>query len=155
MIKRIIEKQLLQLVRNFPAVCVLGPRQVGKTTLIKQIALTVKKTVLYLDVERPADRLKLQDPESYLAQHSEKCVIIDEVQFMPALFEVIGVNFFKHIFYSTGNGFIVFPSCNILRVARQKKEFSSSAGQQQQSTTGSSSWPDETEDGQQRDFQTA
>ena len=89
MIKRIIEKQLLQLVRNFPAVCVLGPRQVGKTTLIKQIALTVKKPVLYLDVERPADRLKLQDAESYLAQHSEKCVIIDEVQFMPALFEVL------------------------------------------------------------------
>ena len=89
MIKRRIEKQLLQLVRNFPAVCVLGPRQVGKTTLIKQIALTVKKPVLYLDLERPADRLKLQDAESYLAQHSEKCVIIDEVQFMPALFEVL------------------------------------------------------------------
>ena len=89
MIKRLLEKRLLQLVRNFPAVCVLGPRQVGKTTLIKQIALTVKKPVLYLDLERAADRLKLQDPESYLAQHSEKCVIIDEVQFMPALFEIL------------------------------------------------------------------
>jgi len=89
MVKRILEKRLRQLMRQFPAVCVLGPRQVGKTTLVKQLALTQKKPVHYLDLERPTDRLKLQDPESYLAQHSEKCVIIDEVQFMPALFEVL------------------------------------------------------------------
>ena len=89
MIKRKTEKQLLQLIGLFPAVCVLGPRQVGKTTLVKRLAKTVKKPVLYLDLERAADRLKLQDAESYLAQHMDKCVIIDEVQFMPGLFQVL------------------------------------------------------------------
>ena len=89
MIKRKPEKQLLQLIQRFPAVCVLGPRQVGKTTLVKRLAQTMKRPVLYLDLERQADRLKLQDAESYLAQHTDKCVIIDEVQFMPGLFQAM------------------------------------------------------------------
>jgi len=89
MIKRKVEKQLMQLIKHFPAVCVLGPRQVGKTTLVKRLASTVKKPVLYLDLERDADRLKLQDADSYLAQHTDKCVIIDEVQFMPSLFQAL------------------------------------------------------------------
>ncbi|MCA4895419.1 MAG: ATP-binding protein [Cytophagales bacterium] len=89
MIKRKLEKQLLQLIKHFPAVCVLGPRQVGKTTLVKRLALIVKKPILYLDLERPTDRLKLQDAESYLAQHHDKCIIVDEVQFMPELFQLL------------------------------------------------------------------
>ena len=89
MIKRTLEKQLLQLIKQFPAVCVLGPRQVGKTTLVKRLAQTMKRPVLYLDLERQTDRLKLQDAESYLAQHTDKCVIIDEVQFMPGLFQAM------------------------------------------------------------------
>jgi uncharacterized protein len=89
MIRRRLEKHLRQLIGHFPVVCVLGPRQVGKTTLVKRLAQTVKRPVLYLDLERAADRLKLADAESYLAQHEDKCVIIDEVQFKPELFQVL------------------------------------------------------------------
>lgn len=89
MIKRVLEKQLLSLSKQFPAICVLGPRQVGKTTLIKRIAQTIKKPILYLDLERNADRMKLQDAESYFSQQIDKCVIIDEVQFMPELFQIM------------------------------------------------------------------
>jgi predicted AAA+ superfamily ATPase len=89
MIKRGIEKKLLQLLKHFPAICLLGPRQVGKTTLAKRLAAILKKPTLYLDLERATDQLKLQDAESYLDQHQDKCVIIDEVQFMPSLFQAL------------------------------------------------------------------
>ena len=89
MIKRIIEKQLLQDMKHFPVVCILGPRQAGKTTLVKKLAPSVKKPVVYLDLERNTDRLKLHDAESYLTQHSDKCVVIDEVQYMPELFRIM------------------------------------------------------------------
>lgn len=89
MIKRAIEKQLVQLSKQFPAVCILGPRQVGKTTLVKRLTQSVKKPVIYLDLERNTDRLKLHDAESYLSQHSDKCVVIDEVQYMPELFRIM------------------------------------------------------------------
>ena len=69
----------------FPATGILGPRQVGKTTLAKQLAQM--GDFLYLDLERQTDREKLSiDPSFFLSQFSEKCVILDEIQFMPALF---------------------------------------------------------------------
>ncbi len=68
-----------------PAVALLGPRQVGKTTL----ALTVGKDLpsIYLDLESPADRAKLTEPELYLPQHEDKLVILDEIQRVPQLFQ--------------------------------------------------------------------
>lgn len=72
---------------QFPAVALLGPRQVGKTTLAGMIA--EKRPALYLDLESPADRGKLADPELYLSGHLDKLVIIDEVHRLPALFEVL------------------------------------------------------------------
>ena len=64
-----------------PAVALLGPRQVGKTTLALEIADT--RPSIYLDLESEADRAKLTEPELYLEQHADKLVILDEIQRTP------------------------------------------------------------------------
>src|SRR3546814_5031176 len=68
----------------FPAVGLLGPRQVGKTTFVKGLAKI--DDFIYLDLERMADREKLKDPGFYFSQYPEKSFILDEVQFMPEIF---------------------------------------------------------------------
>lgn len=82
------DRQILPLFQEylsiFPAVGLLGPRQVGKTTLVKN--LTLEKESLYLDLEKASDRAKLIDPELFLKAHAEKTVILDEIQLMPELF---------------------------------------------------------------------
>ncbi|WP_284166130.1 ATP-binding protein [Frigidibacter sp. SD6-1] len=66
------------------AVVLLGPRQVGKTTLALDIA--EGRPSVYLDLEREADRGVLAEPDLYLDEQSGKLVILDEVQQMPGLF---------------------------------------------------------------------
>jgi hypothetical protein len=68
-----------------PAVALLGPRQVGKTTLALEVAES--RPAIYLDLESEADRAKLAEPELYLSQHADKLVILDEVQRTPQLFQ--------------------------------------------------------------------
>jgi predicted AAA+ superfamily ATPase len=68
-----------------PAVALLGPRQVGKTTLALVVADT--RPSVYLDLESEADRAKLAEPELYLAQHADKLVILDKIQRAPQLFQ--------------------------------------------------------------------
>lgn len=68
----------------FPAVGLLGPRQVGKTTLVKSLIL--EKETLYLDLEKASDRAKLVDAELFLKSQANKTVILDEIQLMPELF---------------------------------------------------------------------
>lgn len=86
MIKRSLQSKITNLLRQFPAVAILGPRQVGKTTLAKHIAKNRKKTALYLDMEKQADRVRLRDAHSYLENYRDNCVILDEVQLLPNLF---------------------------------------------------------------------
>lgn len=68
----------------FPAVGLFGPRQAGKTTLVKSLIL--EKETLYLDLEKASDRAKLVDAELFLKSHANKTVILDEIQLMPELF---------------------------------------------------------------------
>ena len=77
--------ELAKLLDESPAVVLLGPRQVGKTTLAHVIA--EGRPALYLDLESDADRAKLSEPELYLAAHEDKLVILDEVQRVPNLFQ--------------------------------------------------------------------
>jgi predicted AAA+ superfamily ATPase len=74
--------------RRSQSVAILGPRQVGKTTLAKTIASS-KKDFFYLDLENPRDRQKLEDGYSYLGSLQKVCVILDEVQLMPELFSIL------------------------------------------------------------------
>jgi uncharacterized protein len=68
----------------FPAVGLIGPRQVGKTTLVKNLLL--EKESIYLDLEKASDKAKLADAELFLKTHENKTVILDEIQMMPELF---------------------------------------------------------------------
>ena len=90
MIKRDALSAIRQLLSEFPAVAILGPRQAGKTTLAHELAGTfASERVVYLDLELPSDRAKLADPESFLEGHGGKLVILDEVQRVPSLFAVL------------------------------------------------------------------
>lgn len=87
MIERRIEAKLLHLVNESPAVALLGPRQVGKTTLALNLGET--RPSIYLDLESEADRAKLSEPELYLASHDDKLVILDEVHRLPNVFQIL------------------------------------------------------------------
>lgn len=89
MIQRQLQKEITTLMKQYPAVAILGARQVGKTTLAKQIAASQKKPSLYLDLENPLDVRRLADPFTFLSANKDKCIIIDEVQTIPSLFAVL------------------------------------------------------------------
>lgn len=81
-----------QSLAQVPAVVLLGPRQVGKTTLAMQLAqagVLEGHPFIYLDLESERDRSKLTQPEQYLSDHLDKLVILDEVQRSPNLFPVL------------------------------------------------------------------
>ncbi|MEM6318674.1 MAG: ATP-binding protein [Bacteroidota bacterium] len=83
------EKSILKLATFFPAVAVVGPRQVGKTSLVKAIRSQLTKPSIYLDLENPSDLAKLTNPSLFLTPYENYTVILDEVQKVPALFPVL------------------------------------------------------------------
>ncbi len=87
MIERLILADILRALDEAPAVCLLGPRQAGKTTLALEISRL--RSSIYLDLESDEDRVKLTDPAAYLATHLDKLVILDEVHRMPELFAAL------------------------------------------------------------------
>lgn len=87
MIKRRIHDKLVESIDHSPAVGLLGPRQVGKTTLALEMGAT--RPSLYLDLESPTDRAKLADAGRYLAEHEDKLVILDEVHRAPEIFQIL------------------------------------------------------------------
>lgn len=78
-------QHLQELLTFFPAVGLIGPRQVGKTTLVKEWAKRLHPAAVYLDLESSKDRIKLTEPHLFLADYSHQLVILDEIQYMPAL----------------------------------------------------------------------
>jgi predicted AAA+ superfamily ATPase len=88
MYQRLSQQKLIQRLQQFPAVGLLGPRQVGKTTLaFAQKALY--PDALYLDLELPSAQRQMDDPEAFLMAHAQQLVILDEVQRMPELFGIL------------------------------------------------------------------
>lgn len=80
---------LLKRLDQFDSVALLGPRQVGKTTLARQIADTAGRSAQYLDLERPADRRLLDDPDAYFTMHAKDLIVLDEIQRAPEIFRVL------------------------------------------------------------------
>ena len=71
------------------AAVLLGPRQVGKTTLARALSQSWQGDSIYLDLERPSDRVRLEDADSYLRAQQGKLVILDEIHRAPNIFEVL------------------------------------------------------------------
>ena len=88
-----LSRKLLKEVQNsltyFPIVAIIGPRQVGKTTLIKQLITNTKEECIYLDLERASDLNKLTDAELFFSQNREKLIIIDEIQLKEDLYPLL------------------------------------------------------------------
>jgi len=84
MIARAIQKTVETALGRQAAVALIGPRQVGKTTLAHAVA--AGRPSLYLDLENSMDRAKLTEPELFLARHEDKLVILDEIHRVPELF---------------------------------------------------------------------
>jgi hypothetical protein len=87
MIERRLATELRQRLAEVPAVVLLGPRQVGKTTLA--LAEGAHRGALYIDLESPRDRAMLAEPELVLPEHFGRLVILDEVHRVPGLFPVL------------------------------------------------------------------
>ena len=88
MIDRLAATELRQRLSYFPGVVLLGPRQVGKTTLARVIAAE-HGNALVLDLERAGDRAQLAQPDLFLAAHRDRLVVLDEVQHVPDVFKAL------------------------------------------------------------------
>lgn len=93
MIPRKLQAALRKSLAHFPVTAILGPRQCGKSTLAKHLISVLekeeKREALYLDLERPSDLQKLEDPEWFLSSQKHKLICLDEIQRVPELFPVM------------------------------------------------------------------
>lgn len=86
MIHRHNTEAILRNLAVFPAGNIIGPRQVGKTTLAKYLQTRLPRPSIYLDLQLEQDLDRLASPALFLREHQHECVVIDEVQRMPVLY---------------------------------------------------------------------
>ena len=89
MINRYILNDLINDLEQFPAIAITGARQTGKTTIAHSIDSFITPKTIYIDLELPADTAKFQEPELFLREYENYCVILDEIHRMPELFPVL------------------------------------------------------------------
>ena len=83
-------RRLAELLGDFPVVALLGARQVGKTTLARQLAAHWPEPVTFFDLEDPDDQARLTDP-SFILRPLKGLIVLDEVQMRPDLFPLLRV----------------------------------------------------------------
>ena len=88
MIGRVAQGVIDRRLSQYPAVAVLGPRQVGKTTLAQAIAAQHAGALL-LDMERESDLAAVARPELFFPAHRDRLIVLDEVQHAPHLFAAL------------------------------------------------------------------
>ncbi len=112
MFTRLAEQKLRNALQRQATIALLGPRQIGKTTLARQLAGELD--AVFLDLESPRDLAKLADAETYLAAQQGKLVVLDEVQRQPNLFQILRVLIDKNRQQGSRYGqFLVLGSASI------------------------------------------
>ncbi|MEM8585033.1 MAG: ATP-binding protein [Bacteroidota bacterium] len=86
---RAIESELLESVGFFPVTAIVGPRQVGKTSLALSLPDKLNRPVVYLDLENPDELRKLENANLFFEDNLDKTIILDEVQRMSELFPIL------------------------------------------------------------------
>lgn len=86
MYSRLATAKITAALARSPAVAVLGPRQVGKTTLAMQMAALSKRPCVYLDLQDERDRSRIADPNVFFKTHADALIALDEVQYTPDIF---------------------------------------------------------------------
>ncbi|MDX2181091.1 MAG: ATP-binding protein [Bryobacteraceae bacterium] len=89
MIVRRAEASLRRLMGQFPCVAITGPRQVGKTTLARDVVDSLGVGAVYLDLELDRDRATLADPDLYFTEHPDQLIVLDEIHQMPEVFRTL------------------------------------------------------------------
>jgi len=122
MIKRWMTSKVENALKRTPAVTLLGPRQIGKTTLAKVIAQN--RPSLYLDLESPKDLVRLSDPVAFLSLHSDKLVVLDEIQRKPDLFMVLRglIDTHRYTYQNRKNGQFLLLGSASMDLLRQSSE---------------------------------
>ena len=87
-IQRKIEDTIKQYLKIFPVVAVLGPRQCGKSTLVKKLSQNWEAS-LFLDLQNDTDLSKLDQPSFFFESNADKIICLDEIQLVPQLFDVL------------------------------------------------------------------
>lgn len=102
--KRTLEKSILQMSQFFPAVLVTGPRQVGKTTILKNCESNSRT---YVSLDSLDNRALAQNDPALFLQNFPAPVLIDEIQYAPQLLPYIKIQIDKHqqpgMFWLTGS----------------------------------------------------
>lgn len=84
-----LKNKLKELLENYPAVAILGARQVGKSTLAKEFISQWKKESIYLDLQLPKDANKMSDPEAFFGFNKQSLICLDEIRYKPNLFQIL------------------------------------------------------------------
>jgi len=120
MIRRHQLESIEHLLGLSPAVALLGPRQVGKTTLA--LAIAEKSNAVYLDLEDPLDIQKAQDIAGFQAANENKLLVLDEVQHMPEIFAPVRSIIDKERRKGNKSGMLLFLGSASLALLRQSGE---------------------------------